>query len=428
MAARGHTLAILTAIFTISFMDRQILAILFEPLKREFELTDTQLGLLSGPAFVLFYTALGIPVALWADRGNRSRIIGLALVVFSTMTVLCGLAASFWQLLLARIGVAVGEAGTNPPSQSIIAELYGPEERTAAMGWFSLGPHLGLLLGLLLGGWLGQWYGWRAALWTAGAIGIACAVMVRVSLHEPPRDLSGGPPAKSPATLREGCGFILSHHALRHLYVGGSLLSFVAYGLVTWLPSFLMRTHGLTTGQAGTAVAVMMGIFGAVGTLAGSRLTNRLARAGIHWKARAPALGAMAMLLFVVGGILADNLAAALICLGIASIGIVWFLPPTFALVQDLTDPRMRALAAALLLFVGNLVGLGLGSQLIGLLSDALAPRLGPDALRHALLLVVPIGLWGAYHYLRAARAVTAATGAEINAHPPPAHAGLRNA
>lgn len=200
MAARGYTLAILTAIFTISIMDRQILAILFEPLKREFELTDTQLGLLSGPTFVLFYTTLGIPVALWADRGNRSRIIGLALIVFSAMTVLCGLAASFWQLLLARIGVAMGEAGTAPPSQSIIAELYAPEERTAAMGWFSLGPHLGLLLGLLLGGWLGQWYGWRAALWAAGAIGIACAIMVPVALHEPRRTLAGGRPAASPVT------------------------------------------------------------------------------------------------------------------------------------------------------------------------------------------------------------------------------------
>lgn len=172
----------------------------------------------------------------------------------------------------------------------------------------------------------------------------------------------------------------------------------------------------------------MVGLLGGVGTVAGSRLTNRLALGDPHWKAWAPALGAIPVLLFVLGGVLAESATASLVCLGIAGIGIVWFLPPTFALVQDLVESRMRALAAALLLFAANLLGLGLGPQLIGLLSDALAPRLGHDALRYALLLVVPIGLWGAYHYLRAALAMPAAAVAHRDDRLHPARPGLRNA
>lgn len=423
MAGRGRTLAILTAVFTVSIVDRQILSVLFEPLRHEFALSDGQLGLLSGPAFVLFYTTLGIPLALLSDRGNRARIIGLSLVVFSFMTVLCGMAASFPHLLLARIGVAVGEAGTNPPSHSIIADLYPPAERTSAMGWFALGPHFGLLLGLFMGAWLGQWYGWRVALWTAGALGLVLALAVRAILGEPRSGRPVGAGGVHAAGVREACRFIWTHGALRNLFIGGSLLAFVTNGVITWLPSFLIRSHGFSTGQAGTAAAIMMGVLGGAGTVFGARLTNRLARRDARWKAWAPALGALPVLCFTTAGVLAHDRAATLFLLGMASIGIVWFFPPTFALVQDLVDSRMRALAAALLLFIGNLVGLGLGSQLIGLLSDALGARLGADALRHAMLLVVPMGLWGAYHYLLAARALASpveggrpefAAGAEI--------------
>jgi predicted MFS family arabinose efflux permease len=405
-AARGYTLATLTAIFTVSIVDRQILSVLFEPLRHEFTLSDAQLGLLSGPTFVLFYTTLGIPLALLSDRGNRARIITISLVVFSFMTVLCGMATTFLQLLLARIGVAIGEAGTNPPSHSIIADLYIPTERTAAMGWFSLGPHFGLLLGLFMGAWLGQWYGWRVALWTAGVLGLVLALLVPATLREPRSSQRLKHTGMRAATVMESCRFIWSHPALRHLFVGGSLLAFVTNGVIIWLPSFLIRSHGFSTGQAGTAAAIMMGILGGAGTLIGAMLVNRLAMRDPRWKAWAPALGAIPVLTFTVAGVLVRESGAMLIFLGLASTGIVWFFPPTFALVQDLVDSRMRALAAALLLFVGNTVGLGLGAQLIGLLSDALGQRLGAESLRYALLLVVPIGLWGAYHYALAARAL----------------------
>lgn len=244
LLSRTLTVALLTAVYAVSVMDRQILSVLFEPLRHEFRLSDTQLGLLSGPAFVLFYSTLGIPLALWADRGHRARVITLSLAVFSAMTVACGLAAAYWQLLVARVGVAIGEAGTSPASQSIIAELYPASERTAAMGWFALGPHLGLLLGLLLGAWMGEWFGWRAAFWVAGAAGLVLAVITRKYLEDPTRSARMASAGRAPATLREALRGIVGSRALCHVFAGGSLLCFVAYGLVTWLPSLLVRAHG----------------------------------------------------------------------------------------------------------------------------------------------------------------------------------------
>ena len=189
---RRYALFVLFLVLTSSHVDRQILAILLEPIKHELVLSDTQLGFLSGIAFAIFYATLGIPIAMWADRSNRRNIITLALTMWSGMTVLCGLAANFWQLALARIGVGVGEAGSSPPSHSIIADMYAPTERATAMGIFSLGINCGLLIGFSVGGWISQWYGWRAAFWVVGAPGLMLALLVRYSLREPPRGYAEG--------------------------------------------------------------------------------------------------------------------------------------------------------------------------------------------------------------------------------------------
>jgi len=189
---RRYALLLLLLVFTSSHVDRQILAILLQPIKQELLLSDTQLGFLSGVAFAIFYATLGIPMAMWADRGNRRNLIAAALSVWSGMTVLCGVATTFWQLALARIGVGVGEAGSSPPSHSIIADMYPPAERATAMSIFSLGVNFGLMLGFLFGGWINQWYGWRAAFFVAGAPGLLLALIVRVTLREPPRGYAEG--------------------------------------------------------------------------------------------------------------------------------------------------------------------------------------------------------------------------------------------
>ena len=270
---RRYALFVLFLVFTSSHVDRQILAILLEPIKHELVLSDTQLGFLSGIAFAIFYATLGIPMAMWADRSNRRNIITLALTMWSGMTVLCGMAANFSQLALARIGVGVGEAGSSPPSHSIIADMYAPTERATAMGTFSLGINCGLLIGFSVGGWINQWYGWRAAFWVVGAPGLMLALLVRYSLREPPRGYAEGLQSVSHEAPSLGAvvSYMWSTPALRHIVAGTTLASFVGYGVVLWLPSFLMRSHGLQSGAIGMLLALGFGVFGGVGTFMGGR-------------------------------------------------------------------------------------------------------------------------------------------------------------
>ena len=284
-AYRRYALIILLLVFASSHVDRQILAILLEPIKHDLVLSDTQLGFLSGIAFALFYATLGIPIAMWADRSNRRNIIALALATWSGMTVLCGMAANFSQLALARIGVGVGEAGSSPPSHSMIADMYQPAERGTAMGVFASGANLGLLLGFLVGGWVNQWYGWRVAFYVVGVPGLVLAVIVRLTLREPPRGYAEGlkPSQQAAPRLGEVIRFMLSPPSLRHLLAGASLTAFVGYGVILWLPAFLARLHGMTSGAIGTLLALFLGLIGGLGTYGGGLLADRLARRDVRW-------------------------------------------------------------------------------------------------------------------------------------------------
>ena len=203
-------------------------------------------GFLSGVAFAIFYATLGVPMAMWADRGNRRNLIALALATWSGMTAVCGMATNFWQLALARIGVGIGEAGSSPPSHSMIADMYPPAERAGAMGTFSLGINLGLMTGFLVGGWISQWYGWRAAFYVVGLPGLLLALVVRLTLREPPRGSAEGLRSSSHEAPSLGAivRFMASTPTLRHLATGATLASFVGYGVVLWLPAFLMRSTG----------------------------------------------------------------------------------------------------------------------------------------------------------------------------------------
>ena len=252
---RRYTLAILLLIFTFSNIDRHILAVLLEPIKHDLNLSDTQLGFLSGLAFAVFYSTLGIPMAMWADRRGRKNVILLAIAVWSAMTVLCGVAANFVQLALARMGVSIGEAGSSPPSNSMIADLYPPERRATAMAIFSLGINIGIFAGFLIGGWINQLYGWRVAFYVVGVPGLVLAAIGWFTLREPPRGhadgLSGVPVVAPPL------GAVFRHvwqtKSIRHIIAGASLSSFVGYGGVAWTASYLIRNHGMTTGEAGSA-------------------------------------------------------------------------------------------------------------------------------------------------------------------------------
>lgn len=406
-SGRAVTLSILAAVFAVNFMDRQILAILAEPIKHDLDLSDTEVGLLYGFAFAVLYTTAGIPIARYADRRNRARIVNLSLVTFSLMTAACGLAANYWQLLFARIGVAVGEGGTGPPSQSMISDLYPLRRRSTAMAAFSLGPHIGVVLGFLIGGWVAQVWGWRAAFYVAGGTGLVFAVASVKLLREPQRGgangLIGAPPPPIGALLRT----FVREASLRHILMGGTVASIAVYAMIGWLPAFLMRGYGLGTAAAGSALALILGLAGAVGTVALGVLADRLGVRDAAWR-----LKVVAVALFVIAcgwaGVLGAREApvaiAALIVPG-ALLGA--YLGPSFAMVQSLVEPAARATAAALLLFAVNVVGLGLGPLLVGAISDALEPTHGAASLGTALWIVPPLCLWAACHYHAASRSLS---------------------
>ena len=241
---RNYTLFMLVLVFTSSHVDRQIMGILGQPIKESLLISDTQLGLLTGIMFAVFYATLGMPMAMWADRNNRRNLISFSVFLWSLMTALCAAATNFMQLLLLRIGVGVGEAGSNPPSHSMIADLYPPEKRSTAMAIFGTGINWGILIGFLVGGWINEWYGWRTAFVVVGLPGILLAVLVRYTVKEPPRGYSEALKQETPApAFREVVRFILRSAVLRHIVAAGALVSFAGYASVIWVPIYLSLIH-----------------------------------------------------------------------------------------------------------------------------------------------------------------------------------------
>ena len=396
--------------FALNFMDRQILAVLAEPIKRDLGLSDTQLGLLYGLAFAVLYSTVGIPLARLADRFDRARILTWSVALFSLMTALCGAATSYGQLLLTRVGVGVGEAGTNPSSHSMIADLYPIERRSTAMAIFATGPCVGVLLGFLVGGWLGQILGWRAAFLIAGVAGLVVAAAAHLRLKDPGRFGAQGVIERSHAMPgpRAVWRALWQHAAMRHLFLGASVSSVAAYAAIGWLPAFLIRSHGMSVSAAGTALALTMGIVGGAGTLVGGLFADRLGKRNAAWRLRIVAIACLAAIPAWLAMLVEADSAATLALLVPCGALLAFYLGPTFAMVQSLAEPRMRAVTAALLQLAMNLIGLGLGPVVVGVLSDALQPAHGADSLRLALLVVPPVYLWAAYHYEAAARTISA--------------------
>ncbi|HMN45520.1 MAG TPA: MFS transporter [Povalibacter sp.] len=384
-------------------MDRQILAILIEPIQRDLNLGDGQAGLLYGLAFAVFYSVLGIPIARWADRSDRTRIIVGSTALFSVMTVACGMATGFVPLLLARIGVAIGEAGTGPPSHAIIADLYPVERRSTAMSVFSLGPHIGIVLGLVLGGLSAQWLGWREAFLLAGAISFVVALLALGALKDSPqRNVQSDPVRRIPAAAI--VGQLWRYRSIRHVTVGSTVASIAVSALMGWLPTFLMRSHHFSPADAGLLLALVLGVLGGMGTVASGLIADRAGQR--DGRARLGSVAAGMLLSAPCWGIAFASDDFGIAILGLASGGalIAFHLGPTFAMVQSLVVREGRALAAALLLFVANLVGVSIGPLLVGAVSDQLAMTHHDESLRVALLGVLPLYLWAAYHYHVAAR------------------------
>ena len=414
-AARGTgaqsarlTLWLLLTVYIFNFIDRQIVNILAEPIARDLELTDTQIGLMTGLAFALFYTVLGIPIARHADRQttSRPRLIAVSLALWSAMTALCGLAQNFWQLLIARIGVGVGEAGCTPPAHSLISDIVPPERRSSALAFYSLGIPVGTLLGMVIGGTLNDWVGWREAFVIVGLPGVVLALVVWFVLRDPRRSdaaaglrTQGPPPAAMP--LGQAVAEVMGSRAFLLLLAAGSAAAFLAYGKTTWTTIFFQRTHDLSPGQVGLWFGLIAGVGGMLGTWAGGYLADRFGAANRRHVLSAPAIGMALAVPIAIAAYHAPSWPLALVLLFAPQVFNSLYYGPTYSAAQGLVPLRARAIAAAVLLFFQNLIGLGLGPLFFGMLSDWLQPSFGADSVRYVLYGAAVLGLVPAFFFWR---------------------------
>ncbi len=384
---RVRVLLILVLVYTFNFIDRQIVGILAVPIKAELGLTDTQLGLMGGLAFALFYTGLGIPVAMLADRFSRTWIITGALTIWSAMTAVCGLAQNFGQLFLARLGVGVGEAGGVAPAYSLIADCFPAHQRARALSIYSFGIPIGSALGIVFGGLIASHIDWRWAFFAVGLAGIAIAPVFRLSVREPPRGrFDAAPAAQQPPGLRLILVTLTSKPSFWLVSLGASCSSMMGYGLFFWLPSFFVRSYGLTLLDASLYFGAIVLVGGLVGIWAGGWLGDRFGQAKRTRYLTIPALAFVLTVPFYLLGILSPTLVLTFFVLLVpTALGLAW-LGPVISAIQHLVRPDMRATASAVFLFINNLIGIGIGTWAIGALSDMLSLRFGDESLRYSIL------------------------------------------
>ena len=405
-AYRAYVLFILVLVYTFNFIDRQIVGILAVPIKADLGLSDTQLSLMGGLAFALFYTFLGIPIAMLADRRNRTWIMTIALALWSAMTAICGLAQNFVQLFLARLGVGVGEAGGVAPAYSLIADYFPQEKRARALSIYSFGIPVGSSLGILLGGVLTSYLDWRSAFIIVGLAGIILAPIFRLTMREPVRGgLDGKTAQTGNAPLSDVVRVLVHKPSFWGLSFGAASSSMMGYGLIFWLPSFFVRSFGdalpgffgwmpaiLVPANPGPLLfasyfyATILFIGGIAGIWIGGVMADRYGPENKSAYALVPASAFLLTIPFFIVGVLAPGLWIAFPAfLVLQALSLVW-LGPVISAFQHLVQPNMRATASAIFLFVNNLIGIGLGNLIIGGLSDALNARFGDEALRYAIL------------------------------------------
>jgi MFS family permease len=415
---RSYVVWILFAVYVFNFVDRQILTILIQPIKEEFDFSDTQLGLLGGLSFALLYSTLGIPIASWADRGgNRVSIIAGSLFLWSLFTAATGMARSFSHFLLARVAVGIGEAGCSPPAYSLISDYFPPERRSTAISIYSMGIYGGVFIGFLVGGFVAQEHGWRMAFYLVGLPGTLLAIVLKLTLREPPRGYSENLKAEGePPAVGEVLRALWGRPAFRNLALASALHAFVGYGVAGFNSAFLMRSHGMNVAQVGFWSAIITALGGFAGTYFGGVLADRYAqRTGDpRYQLWVPGISTFLNVpIAVLTYVLPQTWLVLLLGLPSLAIGSM-YLGPSFAITHRLCGVRERALSGALLLFVINLIGLGLGPLLTGVTSDVLKQRFvsggmaetlaAGEGLRWALCLMMFVNVWSGYHYMRSAR------------------------
>jgi MFS family permease len=395
---RSHyTLVLLLFVYTMSFIDRQIMGILMQPIKQEFQVSDTAMGMLGGLTFALFYSVLAIPFGRYADRANRRNFVSYCCGAWSIMTALCGMVTGFWTLAFARIGVAIGEAGGTAPSLSMVADHYPPQQRGRAMGVYWLGPQLGILFGLTLGGWIAQHHGWRAAFVWMAIPGVLAALLLRFTGVEPARgrwEPSGdaAAPAESLGSLARE---LRASQAFIRITLAGLMMGFAGYGIGIWTPAFLVRSHGMTLQGAGAVMGLLGGVAAALGALASGWLCDRLAKRDSRWRTGVPMLGCVLSVptglafylmpatdVWHIGSLVVPHAIGFYVLFGLTA---VWWTAPVYTVLAELVAPQRRATTMAFFNLGITMLGGGLGPLLVGFLSDSLVPYFGVESLRYAL-------------------------------------------
>jgi len=426
---RAYVLGALLVVYTFNFIDRVIIGIIGEPIKNEFGLTDFQLGILGGPTFAVLYTLLGIPIARLAEKTNRMTILSICVGLWSLATAACGFAVNYATLVAARVGVSIGEAGCTPPANSVISDYFPAERRATALSIYALGIPIGSMLAAVGGGWIATHVGWREAFIWLGVPGVLLAVIVKLTVKEPPRSVSK---AEAPSFF-SAVAALAKKPTFWHVAFGSALASFVGYGVGQFLTNFMIRTHGFDLFNAAMIIGVVLGVCAAIGTFTSGFLADRIGKRHPNALSWLPALGfVFATPLYLLAFVL-PNLWLAMPALMIAAVTHYFYLGPMYAVTQGVVEPRMRATAVAVLLFVVNLLGYGLGPPVIGALSDFLAngqlaafgldtaqcaprlvaanPLIAPQCaagletgLRWAMMIGVCVYLWAGLHFLLSAR------------------------
>jgi MFS family permease len=422
-------LGLLLVIYTLNFLDRQVVNILGESIKHDLHLADWQLGLMTGFAFAILYTFLGIPIARLAEVGHRPRIIASAVAVWSLFTALCGLAQNFWHLILARVGVGIGEAGCSPPAHSLISDYVPKSRRASAIAFYSMGNPLGSLIGLAMGGLIADAYGWRAAFLVAGIPGLLFAVVVLFGLIEPRKQLKADLAlrrAEAPS-FQDALRILATKPTFWWISFGVAIVAFIGYGQAPFSASFFLREHkaeiaGLAqqlsartgtsigpTGLLGIVLSLTTGIAGVAGTLLGGAICDRLGAKDARAFVLVPALASLLVVPIYLFGINQPHFLNAVSILVFSSVlGAMWQ-GPIYATVQSVVEPRMRATCAAIVLFIANLIGLGLGPVFVGALSDYFSGPMGmgeAEGVRWALIVAIFLALPAAWLFWKASKTI----------------------
>ncbi len=396
---RSHyTLLVLLFVYTMSFIDRQIMGILIQPIKQEFQVSDAAMGVLSGLTFAPFSSTLAIPFGRYADRANRRNFVAYCCGAWSAMTALCGMATGYWSLALARVGVAVGEAGGTAPSISMIADHYPPQQRGRAMSVYMLGPQLGILFGLALGGWIAQHHGWRTAFMVMSVPGVLAALLLRFTAVEPRRgawDTDPSAASAPPESLGQLLRDLWASKAFTRITWAGLMMGFTGYAIGIWTPAFLVRSHGMTLQGAGAVMGILGGLAAVIGALFSGWLSDWLAKRDPRWRIGVPILGCLLSLPtglafylmpagdpWLVGSMAVPRAIGFYVLFGTTA---VWWTAPVYAVLAELIAPHRRATALAVFNLGLTMIGGGLGPLVVGLLSDQLVPHFGNEALRWAL-------------------------------------------